>query len=110
MNLESTPSPRVDRRTAIKWMLTASASALLWDQRLVGGTSAPSARNRFFTSQVWPQRSVAEVEGSEPIIAPPTSWIMNPPCEIDCRPLYSGRGITFPPIATTRSLNVLSMC
>jgi hypothetical protein len=49
MNLESTPSPRVDRRTAIKWMLTASASALLWDQRLVGGTSAPSAARGYGT-------------------------------------------------------------
>ncbi len=47
--MESTPSPRIDRRTAIKWMLTASASALLWDQRLVGGPAAPPAARGYGT-------------------------------------------------------------
>jgi hypothetical protein len=49
MSLEPNPLPRIDRRTAIKWMLTASASALLWDQRLLGGSAAPVAARGYGT-------------------------------------------------------------
>jgi hypothetical protein len=40
--MDSNPLPRLDRRTAIKWMLTASASALLWEHRALGAPPTPA--------------------------------------------------------------------
>src|ERR1700736_2874398 len=39
--------------------------------------TAPSFKNRFFTSQVWHHSLVTEVAAFAPIMAPPTSWMMN---------------------------------
>jgi hypothetical protein len=47
--MESSPLPRVDRRTAIKWILTASASALLWDRRLLGASATPATAQGYGT-------------------------------------------------------------
>src|SRR5256885_14803405 len=41
--------------------------------------TAPSVTKRFGTSQVWHHRLVTEVFGSDPMIAPPTSWMIEPP-------------------------------
>jgi hypothetical protein len=41
--------PRIDRRTAITWMLAASASALLWDRRLLGASAAPATARGYGT-------------------------------------------------------------
>jgi hypothetical protein len=42
MTMKTNILPRIDRRTAIRWMLAASASSLLWDQRLLGAPASPA--------------------------------------------------------------------
>jgi hypothetical protein len=73
--METHPLPRLDRRTAIKWLLAASASAMLWDRRLLGASATaatargygldPDLVHSYKPGDVWPltltdaQRAIA---------------------------------------------------
>ena len=65
------------------WSEARQASAMMVSVGFLSALEhsvAPSVMNRFFMSQLWPKLLVTDFVGSLPIIAPPTSWMMMPPC------------------------------
>src|ERR1700678_3639105 len=69
----------------------------------------PSATKRFRTSHACDQEFVTEFEGADPMMVPPTSWMMEPPGSIAFLPSGLGASLLVHPIARIQSANVLCM-